>query len=76
MDEEDNNNVYEVVVVGNSGVGKTSLIVRFCNNSFTMNDLGGDIQTMNVDCKTVDKVIDGSVVKLQIVCLIFTLYFE
>lgn len=52
----------KIVIVGNSGVGKTNILYRFCNNEFKANY----VSTIGVDFK--NKIIDvkGVKIKLQI----------
>ena len=51
-----------VIIVGDTGVGKTSLLVRFHENNFS------SLQktTIGVDYKAKEIIIDGEAVKLQI----------
>ncbi|XP_077978364.1 EF-hand calcium-binding domain-containing protein 4B-like isoform X2 [Glandiceps talaboti] len=54
--------VYKVVFVGDSGVGKSSFIHRFCNDSFKSNfsaTIGVDFQVKNV-------IVDRKMVALQL----------
>eukprot|EP00026_Physarum_polycephalum_P013397 Phypoly_transcript_13792.p1 GENE.Phypoly_transcript_13792~~Phypoly_transcript_13792.p1 ORF type:complete len:211 (+),score=36.50 Phypoly_transcript_13792:328-960(+) len=55
---------YLIVVVGNSSVGKTTLILKFFDKAFNVDDARD--QTLNVDYKTVDRVYDGTPVKIQV----------
>jgi GTPase SAR1 family protein len=64
-DAEDDS--YLIVVVGNSGVGKTTLILKYCNDVYNP-DPNARQQTINVDFKTVEKQFEGKKYKLQIVC--------
>mmetsp|Transcript_65723 Transcript_65723/g.80436 ORF Transcript_65723/g.80436 Transcript_65723/m.80436 type:complete len:208 (+) Transcript_65723:92-715(+) len=52
----------KVVMVGDSGVGKSSLLKRFANRDFT----GDYISTIGVDFEIKTLEIDGKTVKLQI----------
>ena len=52
-----------IITLGNGQVGKTSLIIRFIENSFTFNYL----TTIGIDSKFKNvKVLDGETVKVQI----------
>jgi GTPase SAR1 family protein len=55
-----------IVVVGNSSVGKTTLILKFFDKAFNVDD--GRDQTLNVDYKTVERIYNGTTVKMQVVC--------
>eukprot|EP01016_Furgasonia_blochmanni_P005403 TRINITY_DN120_c0_g1_i4.p1 TRINITY_DN120_c0_g1~~TRINITY_DN120_c0_g1_i4.p1 ORF type:complete len:215 (+),score=38.10 TRINITY_DN120_c0_g1_i4:302-946(+) len=52
----------KVIIVGDSGVGKTCMLVRFCENTFTPNY----IMTIGIDFKFRTITVDGQRVKLQI----------
>lgn len=51
-----------VIIVGDSGVGKTSLLVRFHENNFSF----AQKTTIGVDYKAKEMSIEGETVKLQI----------
>jgi len=55
---------YLIVVVGNASVGKTTLIHKFSDKSFSIDEARD--QTLNVDFKTVERVYDGVHVKMQV----------
>jgi len=54
--------LFKLLIIGDSGVGKSSLLVRFADNIFSANY----ITTIGVDFKIRTLVIDGARVKLQI----------
>jgi small GTP-binding protein len=51
-----------VIIVGDTGVGKTSLLVRFHENNFSLTQK----TTIGVDYKAKEINIEGEIVKLQI----------
>ena len=51
-----------VIIVGDTGVGKTSLLVRFHENNFSL----AQKTTIGVDYKAKEISIEGEIVKLQI----------
>ena len=53
-----------MLLIGESGVGKTSLLVRFNDGVYT----SPRRSTIGVDYKAKDVNIDGQAMKLQIVC--------
>lgn len=53
---------YKIILVGNSGSGKTSLLLRFADNIFNEQVTC----TLNVDQRTKQIKVDSRVVKLQI----------
>ena len=54
--------IFKVVIVGESGVGKSSLIKRFCDESFSL-----DLKpTIGVEFESKTLAIDSSVVKVQV----------
>jgi small GTP-binding protein len=61
-----NANAYDllakVLVIGDSGVGKTCLLLRFCDNSFTTSHLA----TIGIDFKMKTIEVEGKRVKVQI----------
>ena len=52
----------KLLIIGNSGVGKTNLLLRFCEDSFQTSHLS----TIGIDFKTKSLPLDGARVKLQI----------
>jgi small GTP-binding protein len=53
---------YKIVMVGESSVGKTCLVLRYADDSFTETFL----TTVGVDFKSVKREIDGKTVQLQV----------
>ena len=55
--------ILKIVILGKSGVGKTSLLKRFTDDEFSTNHL----VTIGVDFKTKDvEVLNGKIAKLQL----------
>ncbi|XP_061387788.1 ras-related protein Rab-35 [Musca vetustissima] len=54
--------LFKLLIIGDSGVGKSSLLIRFSDDTFS----GSYITTIGVDFKIRTVVIDGKRVKLQI----------
>ena len=55
--------LFKVLLIGNSGVGKSSLLVRFADDTFSENFM----PTIGVDFKIRTVEVDGKTIKLQIV---------
>lgn len=53
---------FKVLLVGDSNVGKTCLVMRYCDNSFTSTFM----TTIGIDFKIKTLVIEGRLIKLQI----------
>ena len=62
--------LFKLLLVGDSGVGKSSLLLRFADDSFSE----GFISTIGVDFKIKTITIDNKVVKLQVRATMFNLY--
>ena len=60
--DKDNVTLFKLIVVGNSEVGKSSIITRFCDDTFSVNF----ISTIGIDFKVRNCDVDGEPVKLQI----------
>nr|CAH7741063.1 unnamed protein product [Callosobruchus chinensis] len=58
----DYDHLFKLLIIGDSGVGKSSLLLRFSDNTFT----GSYITTIGVDFKIKTVNIHGQKVKLQI----------
>lgn len=58
----DYDHLFKLLIIGDSGVGKSSLLLRFSDNTFT----GSYITTIGVDFKIKTINVDGQKVKLQI----------
>ena len=59
--------LFKILLLGDSGVGKSSIILRYTENQFTqslMNSIGVDFKLKSVE-------VDGNNVKLQIVRIIY-----
>lgn len=54
--------LFKLLIIGDSGVGKSSLLLRFADNTFS----GNYITTIGVDFKIRTIEVDGEKVKLQI----------
>jgi len=54
--------LFKLLIIGDSGVGKSSLLLRFADNTFT----GNYITTIGVDFKIRSVEVNGEKVKLQI----------
>ena len=54
--------LFKVLLIGNSGVGKSSLLLRFADDVFTDNFM----PTIGVDFKIRTIEVDGKTIKLQI----------
>ena len=55
-------NLAKVVVIGDSGVGKTNLITKYCDGEFKESY----VATIGVDFKLKSVTVDGRTTKLQI----------
>ena len=62
MTEGKISSLFKVIVIGDSGVGKTNLITRFCENSFK----DTYVATIGVDFKVKSLPINDKKVKMQI----------
>lgn len=62
MEDKVHDFFYKVVLLGDSGVGKTSLLLRYCENTFDTNF----VSTIGIDFKVKTVLVDGKKVKLQI----------
>lgn len=58
----DYSHLFKLLLIGDSGVGKSSLLLRFADNSYT----GNYITTIGVDFKIRTITIDNQRIKLQI----------
>jgi Ras-related protein Rab-1A len=59
---KDYDHLYKTVIIGNSGVGKSSILIRFAEGQFQDNYLA----TIGVDFRFKTTVVDGKNVKFQI----------
>ncbi|KAK1151920.1 ras-related protein Rab-35-like [Acipenser oxyrinchus oxyrinchus] len=62
MAGKDYDHLFKLLIIGDSNVGKSSLLLRFADNTFS----GSYITTIGVDFKIRTVEIDGEKVKLQI----------
>jgi len=62
MNDDDYDMIYKVILIGDSGVGKTNLLSRFTKNEFNLNTK----TTVGVEFGAKKFVIDNSKVKAQI----------
>jgi len=53
---------FKLLLIGDSSVGKSSLLLRFCDNVFQE----GTVNLTSVDFKTKNIIIDGKTVQLQV----------
>ena len=60
--EEDYDFMFKLLLIGDSGVGKSCLLLRFCEDSFTPSF----ITTIGIDFKIRTVEVDGKRIKLQI----------
>lgn len=63
--------LFKLLLIGDSGVGKSCLLLRFADDTYTESY----ISTIGVDFKIRTIELEGKTVKLQIVLVIFFLYF-
>ena len=62
--------LFKILLLGDSGVGKSCIILRYIENSFSqnlMNSIGVDFKLKNIE-------IDGKKVKLRIVLYSYIIY--
>ncbi|CAG0900561.1 unnamed protein product [Cyprideis torosa] len=59
---KDHDHIFKLLIIGDSAVGKSSLLLRFADNAFT----GSSIPTIGVDFKIKTLNIEGQRIKLQI----------
>jgi Ras-related protein Rab-8A len=60
--KDDSNAIVKIVIIGDSGVGKTNILLRFCDNDFKMSYSA----TIGVDFKIKVIKINDYKIKLQI----------
>ena len=60
---QDYDYLFKVLLLGDSGTGKSSLILRYTENTFN----SSLVSSIGVDFKVKKKEIDGKVIKIQIV---------
>ncbi|KAJ3427927.1 ras-related protein raba1f-like [Anaeramoeba flamelloides] len=61
-EDEDYDFLYKIVLIGDSGVGKTNLLSRYCRNEFDLQSK----TTIGVEFATKTLQIDGKIIKAQI----------
>ena len=59
--------LFKVLLLGDSGTGKSSLILRYTDDTFN----SSLVSSIGVDFKVKKKEIDGKIIKIQIVRNIF-----
>ena len=62
MTKRDYDQLFKLVLIGDTGVGKSCLLLRFADNQFTESY----ISTIGVDFRFKTVVVDGKTIKLQI----------
>ena len=65
--QRDYDYLFKLLLIGDSGVGKSCLLLRFADDSWS----DTYITTIGVDFKIRTLELDGKVIKLQIFCLFF-----
>ena len=60
--KDDSDYIVKIVIIGDSGVGKTNILVRFCENDFKISYSA----TIGVDFKIKVINVEGVKIKLQI----------
>ncbi len=60
--KEDCDYLFKIVLIGDSGVGKSNLLSRFCKNEFTLESRS----TIGVEFATKTMTADDKVIKAQI----------
>ena len=55
--------LFKVLLLGDSGTGKSSLILRYTEDTFN----SSLVSSIGVDFKVKNKIIDGKVIRIQIV---------
>ena len=55
--------LFKVLLLGDSGTGKSSLILRYTDDIFN----SALVSSIGVDSKVKKKIIDGKIIKIQIV---------
>lgn len=63
LGNQDYDFLFKVLLLGDSGTGKSSLILRYTDDQFN----GALVSSIGVDFKIKKKEIDGKTVKIQIV---------
>ena len=60
--DDEYNHIFKFLLIGESGVGKSSLLLRYCDNSFT----SSFISTIGVDFKIKTVKYKGETIKIQL----------
>lgn len=63
--------LYKIVLIGDSGVGKSSLLSRFTRNEFDLESKS----TIGVEFATRSIQVDGKIIKAQVFLAKFCAYF-
>ena len=68
MASRQHDHLFKLLIIGDAGVGKSSILVRFADNIFTPSY----ITTIGVDFKIRTIELNGEKIKLQVITLNFT----
>ena len=63
ISNQEYDHLFKVLLLGDSGTGKSSLILRYTDDIFN----SSLVSSIGVDFKVKKKVIDGKIIKIQIV---------
>jgi small GTP-binding protein len=63
MVEKDKVESFKIITLGNSGVGKTSIIMKFLNKDISK---FGNLPTVGIECQQAEMVIHNTKIRLQV----------